>query len=88
MRISIVVLYLIVVHGYVVYKKKRPPQSDTSVHVCVFVLYIAVTVSFCFSHCLAPSLTMFKWQLLLWLHFGSQTQWCGWRTHGLPCPNA
>lgn len=47
MRISIVILYLIVVHGYIEYKK-RPPQSDTSVHVCVFVLYIAVMVIFHF----------------------------------------
>lgn len=59
MRISIVILYLISFHDYIVYKK-RPPQSDTSVHVCIFVLYIAVMVSFRSSHCLTPSLTIFQ----------------------------
>lgn len=82
MRISIVILYLIVVHGYIEYKK-RPPQSDTSVHVCVFVLYIAVMVIFHFHIVSLCFLTIFYGNSF---HFGSQTQWYARKTHGLPCP--
>lgn len=82
MRISIVILYLIVFYDYTVYKK-RPPQSDTSVHVCVFVLYIAVTVTSHF-HIVSLCLSPYFMATPLKLHFGSQTQWCRWRTNGLP----
>lgn len=63
MRSSIVILYLIVFYDYTVYKK-RSPQSDTSVHVCVFVLYIAVTLSSHF-HTMSHSVSHhILWQLL------------------------